>query len=112
MSFNTNFKKIREQSGFTQTNIADFLGVDQSFISKVENGERSMTADMISKVSSLFGVPVVAFEKDNASTPKINCAFRASELSIDDLKTIATINKIALNANFMTELLERNGNAE
>ncbi len=106
MDFGTRFKTIREQSGFTQKNVSDFLDVDQSLISKVEKGERSLTADMISKVSSLFGIPVTAFDTQDDYCAKTKCAFRASDLSAEDLKTISVINKIALNANFMTRLLE------
>ena len=36
-------KELRGRSNFTQMNIADFLGVDQSFISKVEKDERVLT---------------------------------------------------------------------
>lgn len=106
MDFGVRFKQLREQSGFTQKNVSDFLDVDQSFISKVEKGERSLTADMVSKVSSLFGVPVTAFETQNNYNFKVRYAFRMSDLSSEDLKTISAINKIALNARFMTELLE------
>ncbi len=106
MDFGVRFKNLREQSGFTQKNVADFLNVDQSFISKIENSERSLTSDMINSVSSLFGVPVSAFFNDSSDCVlKTDCAFRASDLSSEDLKTISVIKKIALNANFMTELL-------
>lgn len=102
MGINGRIKELRENSGFTQKNIADFLGVDQSLVSKVEKGERSLTSDMLDSLSALFGVPVSSIS-NNTAVPSTALAFRASDLTAEDLHTIAFINKIALNANFMTE---------
>lgn len=62
MSINGKIKEFRENSGYTQKNIADFLGVDQSMVSKIEKGERSLTSDMLDSLSALFGVPVSSFQ--------------------------------------------------
>ncbi|MCQ2815590.1 MAG: helix-turn-helix domain-containing protein [Bacilli bacterium] len=104
MDINLRIKELREKSGYTQQNIADFLNVDQSLISKIEKGERSFTADMLNSLSSLFGVSIKSLQNDSSFTSTV-CAFRASDLTAEDLKTISFINKIALNADFMTKLL-------
>lgn len=106
MKINEKVKEYREKNGYTQKNIADFLDVDQSFISKAEKGERTFTSDMINRLASLFGIQVSAFlsEKDDL-IPSTVCAFRASELTSEDLNTIALINRIAVNANYMEALL-------
>ena len=104
MDINLKIKELREKNGYTQQNIADFLNVDQSLISKIEKGERSFTADMLNSLSSLFGVSVQSLLTDSNYTSTV-CAFRVSNLTADDLKTISIINKIALNADFMTKLL-------
>lgn len=109
MEINIKLKELREKNGYTQRNIADYLGVDQSFVSKVEKGERSFTSDMIERLASLFGIHVSALlSEKNEDIPSTACAFRASDLSAEDLNTIAFINRIAINANYMTELLENN----
>ena len=54
-------KELRSESNYTQQNIADFLGVDQSFISKVEKNERVLTSDMLEKLAVLFGVKLKDF---------------------------------------------------
>ena len=53
MDINLKLKELREKNGYTQQNIADFLNVDQSLISKIEKGERTFTADMLNSLSSL-----------------------------------------------------------
>lgn len=104
-------KAFREQSGFTQKNIADYLQVDQSLVSMVETGKRSLTADMLEKLADLFGVSLKAFEEEGAEVRTLSFAFRASEVDETDMETIRAIHRIALNSRFMTELLEKgNGN--
>ncbi len=104
-----NIKALREQSGFTQSNLANYLNVDQSLISKIEKNERTITSDMLEKLSALFGVEVESFSQDSILTNRISFALRASEISEDDLETISDINRIALNLNFMARLLGGNG---
>jgi transcriptional regulator with XRE-family HTH domain len=100
-------KTLRERSSFSQSNIAKYLKVDQSFISKIESGERSLSTDMLDKLTALFGVDLTAFEDSCISLDKnLTFAFRASEIADQDLEAISAINQIALNCNFMTTLLE------
>lgn len=101
-----NLRKLRDNAGYNQQNIADFLKVDQSLVSKIEKGERSITADTLDKLASLFGVSVTAIENDVVARP-LSCAFRCSELSTSDMEAISAINKIALNLEFMDSLLKR-----
>lgn len=100
-----NIKALREQSGFTQSNLAQYLKVDQSLISKIEKNERPITSDMLDKLSALFGVTTDSFNGESIPTNRIAFALRASEINEDDLETISAINRIALNSNFMTRLL-------
>ncbi len=101
-------KALREKSGFTQKNIAEFLEIDQSLVSKFESGERAISVDMLEKLASLFGCNL-SFFMEKADFPQpMTFAFRASEISVKDMKTISMINRIALNSDFMAKLLERN----
>jgi transcriptional regulator with XRE-family HTH domain len=100
-------KAMRENNGFTQSNIAKYLKVDQSLISKVETGERALAVDMLEKLAILFGVNLTFFDDSFVGQIKpLTFALRASEVNEDDLDAISAINRIALNSNFMTQLLE------
>lgn len=101
-----NIKILRDNMGFSQSTIARFLNVDQSLISKVEKGERSLSTDMLEKLACLFGISIDAIESNSIETSNLSFAFRASDLSAEDLETISAINRIALNSEYMAELLK------
>ena len=104
-----NIKTLREQSGLTQSNLAKYLQVDQSLISKIEKHERPITSDMLEKLSALFGVTTESFNGETVPANRILFALRASEINEDDLETVSAINRIAMNSNFMTRLLGGSG---
>ncbi len=99
-------KSLRESSGLTQSNVANYLKVDQSLVSMVEKGKRSLTSDMLDKLAALFGVQVSAFEESDTTAKPLSFAFRASKIEDGDLEALSAINRIAFNCNFMTQLLE------
>lgn len=100
-------KIFREHSGFTQKNIADYLEVDQDFVSMVEKGKQVLTVDLLEKLADLFGVSFDAFEEEKTDIRVLSFALRASEIDETDMETIRVINRIALNSRFMRELLEK-----
>jgi len=99
-------KALREHTGFIQSNIAKFLKVDQNFISMVEKGERVFTSDMIDKLGALYLVELNSFQEADLSTKPLSFTLRASEISEEELEVIASINRIALNSRYMTQLLK------
>ena len=105
-SFGSRIKAMREHCGFSQSNIANYLKVDQSLISMAESGKRAVTSDMLEKLATLFGVSLSTFNDGEIAVKPISCAFRASEINEEDLEVISAINRIALNSTLMTQLLE------
>lgn len=106
-SMNSKLKDLREKSGFNQSQIAEFLGVTQSFLSKSESGERNFTVDQIEKLSALYGYNSLDLQKEENLTP-IKFAFRANEITNNDLIVIANINQIFINSKYMNTLIGKN----
>ena len=100
------FNGLREKSGLTQNQMAKYLGVDQSYISKCEKGERQFSVDVLEKAATLFGCPVEYLTDESAKFTPMPLALRAKTLATEDLKTLAVIQKISLNLRFMDGLLE------
>ena len=100
------FSELRNKSGYTQSMVAEYLDVDQSYISKCEKGERQFSVDIIEKVAELFGCTVDTV-KESCEFVEMPIALRAKSVTTEDLNTIAAINKIALNLRFMEGLLAR-----
>jgi len=98
-------KALREKAGLNQGQIAQFLGVDQSNISKCEKGERQFQVDHLERLGSLFGVSLGDLMNEEMMVAPLQIAFRADGMQIDDLNAIADIQKIALNLDQMHTLL-------
>ncbi len=101
-----NIRLLRENAGFTQSNLAEFIKVDQSYISKVEKGERALSADSLEKLSALFGFTAEQMETPVPTESKLSFAFRGSRFSVEEMNAISEINRIALNSEFMQVILK------
>lgn len=54
-------KKIRNEKGFTQLELANKLSKPQSFISKIESGERRVDLIELEKICHLLGIDLIDF---------------------------------------------------
>lgn len=94
-----NLKDFRVRLNLTQDQLALYLGVTREEISYYENGRRNIPYELIPKIAKLFGVDEYDLYEDDAAINDLNIAFafRANDVSGDDLKVIADFKKIALN---------------
>lgn len=97
-------KKLRENANLTQKQIAEFLSIDQSLVSKFEKGERSISSDVLNEIATLFCCPISSLISDEDITPKYAIAFRTTSIETSDLCALSIINKIALNQFKMDKL--------
>jgi transcriptional regulator with XRE-family HTH domain len=51
-----NLKKIRTKKDITQTQLAEILGVDKSFVSNIENGKTNPTLSTITNLAQALNV--------------------------------------------------------
>ena len=58
MNFAEQFKKLRDDSGLTQKELADQLNVKQQAISQYENGLAMPKIDMVVQFAEIFNVPL------------------------------------------------------
>lgn len=94
-----NIKAFRAKIGLTQEELASFLTISREEVNYYENAKRDVPQSLIANLANLFGVDEYdLFEEDDAvSKANIAFAFRASEINNNDLNTIASFKKIALN---------------
>lgn len=103
-----NIKEIRKKAGFSQSIIANYLQIDQSLLSRIENGQRSANISIIEKLSVLFGCSKKVLIEGNQTKECMIMALKNNNLSVEDLHAVAAVNKIALNLRRMQQLLQIN----
>lgn len=99
------FKELREQSSLTQAQMAEYLDIDQSYISKFEKNERQFGTDTLQKAADLFGCSLDCFIDDKVEYESPVIALRANSVADEDLEVIARINRLASNLRYMENLL-------
>ncbi|MCI6775124.1 MULTISPECIES: helix-turn-helix domain-containing protein [Methanobrevibacter] len=99
-------KELRTSQNINQSSIANYLGIDQSTLAKIESGKRSLNLTSLNKLCELYGCSRdYVIGKTDKYTP-LNFAFRSKKVSVEDLEAIAVINKIVLNIEFLDNLKE------
>ena len=103
-------KELREQTDLRQNQVAAYLGVDQSYLSKIESGERSISVDQLDRLAELYGCDLAIINDSSTTAKPIQISLRARDITLEDMNIIATINHIASNSKYMAKKLKENGN--
>jgi transcriptional regulator with XRE-family HTH domain len=87
-------REAREYLGFSQEEVATFLGVSRSALSLMETGRRKVDALELKKLAGLYKRPVGYFTGEEAEEPSFGAdvkhlARKVSELSPDDREELA-----------------------
>ena len=102
-----NLKALREANGYTQEQVANFLGIGRSAYANYEAGERETPMEVMERASELFGCELaLLFDEDEQAVKNmLVCAFRADNLSVNDMKEVAGFKNIVLNYMKMERLM-------
>lgn len=94
-----NIRLFRDRLGFSQANLADFLGIAREQISYYENGSRNVPTEQIQKIADLFGIDAYDLLDPDSFQRQLNVAlaFRADQLNAEDLSSIASFKRIVKN---------------
>lgn len=101
-------KMLREKNGFSQKIIAHFLGIDKKLLLEFEAGKNTLSVGEIEKLTTLFGLDIFTAQSGVAKIKIMTLPFKTNNITEGELQSIYTINKIALNSDFMTKLLNYN----
>lgn len=86
--FSENLKKLREEKGISQTELARRLGVNKSLISSYENMERLPSLNALVKLSYQFGISM-----ETLLGVKRNKTVDVSNLSTEQISVVTSVIK-------------------
>lgn len=91
-------KGLRESAGLSQKQLADCLSIDQSLVSKIEAGERTVSSTQIEAICNIVCYPADKLMDESQDVkPDSVISFRTTRLSIESIKALSVINRIFLN---------------
>lgn len=86
MHVGQNIKRLRENRGIKQNEIADLIGMHRSNYSKIENGQREISIAAIDKISGYFNISIDELVHMGNELPK--------EVSLEDKNTVEQVKLI------------------
>lgn len=102
-----NIRVLRERAGYSIINLAKFMNIEPGDIEKIEEGELTLTTDMLERLAVLFAVTTEKLGSIDCINTDLSVAFRGHGCGLKEMKAIYAVNKIALNSEFMSDLLKK-----
>lgn len=87
-----NLKKLRKENKYTQQQVSEYLGITQSNLSKIENGERNFNMTLLNKLCLLYNCSPEYLLGETDVYEKSGISFRSDEKM--DLNVVAKMNEI------------------
>ena len=87
MSIGQNIKKIREEKGMTQQQIAELIHMHRSNYSKIESGQREISVDALNKVGKYLGMTIDQIINFDGAVPQ--------EITVEDKTATEQVRLIA-----------------
>jgi transcriptional regulator with XRE-family HTH domain len=86
LSWGGNIKRLREQRGMKQNEIADLIGMHRSNYSKIESGQREISIAAIDKIAKYFNISLDELVHMGDDIPK--------EITVEDKTTVEQVRLI------------------
>jgi transcriptional regulator with XRE-family HTH domain len=58
LRFGQRLRALRVRKGWTQVELADYLGLDRGYISNIERGQRNITLETVQIIAQGFGFTI------------------------------------------------------
>ena len=87
MSLAKNIKRLREQKGVLQKEVAAEVGLGISHYNKIENGQREASVELLDKLAKFYGITIDQIVHMGKSVPK--------EVTLEDKTTTEQMRLIA-----------------
>lgn len=95
MNTNEKIKDLRKQLHLSQEYVARYLGVNRSTYTQMENGNRKINVDEISKLCELFGVSAdTLINSDDIQSSQLALVFARSFDKLDETDKAEIMNLI------------------
>ena len=101
-------KQLREEHSYSQTQVAEYLGIDQSNLSKIERGERNFKLSSLNKLCALYNCSQDYILCRSDEYDKSNIAFRTDGKV--DLNVIAIANETMNDLKMLRKIKKMNEN--
>jgi transcriptional regulator with XRE-family HTH domain len=94
-----NIRLFREKSGLTQSELADYCGIQREILSYYENDKREVSLLHLEKIAEYLCVDLELLLEEEPSEiqPDLALAFRANELTPSDRDQIVNFKRIVKN---------------
>jgi transcriptional regulator with XRE-family HTH domain len=94
-----NIRALRDKQKISQETLAEYLNITRVEISYFETGARNIPSNLVTKIAELFAVDEYDLYETDVTLTQTNLAFafRANNITVEDLKEIASFKKIATN---------------
>jgi transcriptional regulator with XRE-family HTH domain len=86
MNVGTNIRRLREDRGIKQSEIADLIGMHRSNYSKIETGQREISVAAVDKIANFFNITIDELVHLGEDIPK--------EVSMEDKTTTEQVKLI------------------
>ena len=102
-----NLKGLRVKFGYTQAFLAEYLNISPAAVNQYETGARNIPTNAIEKLALLYNVEEYDLYEQNPEKQSLisSFAFRADEISAEDMQSVTKFKKIISNYIHMTSAL-------